>query len=226
MSMIYSAHQPDLLPYSGFWYKMAKADVFDLKVWDQFASKGYQRRVKMREQWVTLPLEKTSDTDPIFSKRLKPNATSYLADEVIKRYTHSRRKPMMWDKYGEMICDEILSIKTDALWDLNFQLVLLVRDILGITTPVTFSRPASPGLRGSQGIVDVIQNFSVPMKYLSGQGGRSYMGNCQEFKEAGIPVIWSQHQAVTGDSILSVIFDYEDPLAVVLAETSNKEHTL
>ena len=33
---IYAAHQPDLLPYSGFWYKMAKADVFDLKIWDQF----------------------------------------------------------------------------------------------------------------------------------------------------------------------------------------------
>jgi hypothetical protein len=222
-STLYSAHQPDLLPYSGFWYKMAKADVFDLKVWDQFAAKGYQRRVKMRDQWVTLPLERSSDTDPIFSKRLKPEAVGFLVDEIVKRYTHSRRKPLMWDKYGEMICDEILTIKTDALWNLNFQLILLVRDVLGIRTPVTFSRPASPGLRGSAGIIDVIQNFSGPMEYLSGQGGRSYMGDCREFKEAGIPVVWSQHQAVTGDSILSVIFDHEDPMSVVLAE-SNETH--
>ena len=56
--MIYAAHQPDLLPYSGFWYKVAKADVFDLKIWDQYVHKGYQRRVTMRGTWVTLPLVK------------------------------------------------------------------------------------------------------------------------------------------------------------------------
>ena len=46
--MLYSAHQPDLLPYSGFFYKMANADVFDLKIWDQYVNRGYQRRVMMR----------------------------------------------------------------------------------------------------------------------------------------------------------------------------------
>jgi len=225
LSIIYSAHQPDLLPYSGFWYKMAKADVFDLKVWDQFASKGYQRRVKMRDQWVTLPLQKSSDLNPIFSKLLKPEAQGFLADEIVKRYTHARRKPRFWDKYGEMVCDEILSIKTDKLWDLNFQLVLLVRDILGIRTPVTFSSPARGDLRGSAGIVDVIQNFPGPVTYLSGQGGRAYMGDLREFTEAGISVVWSQHQAVTGDSVLSVIFDHEDPLSIVMAEGPDEDTT-
>ena len=63
-----------------------------------------------------------------------------------------------------------------------------------------------------------MQAFAGPLSYLSGTGGRTYMGDCEEFDEAGIPVIWSRHRAVTGDSILSVIFDYEDPMSVVLAE--------
>jgi hypothetical protein len=215
---IYSAHQPDLLPYSGFWHKMAKADVFDLKIWDQFVLKGYQRRVKMRDQWVTIPLVKGSATDPIHVKRISDNAASVLADQIAVRYTRSRGKPPFWDKYGPMICDEVLSIRTDVLWEFNFRLILLVRSILGIETPLTFSRPASPGLRGSEGIISVIQSFAGPMEYLSGTGGRVYMGDCQEFTDAGIPVIWSRHTPVTGDSILSLIFDFEDPLSVVLAE--------
>lgn len=218
---IYSAHQPDLLPYSGFWHKMAKADLFDLKIWDQYVHKGYQRRVTMRDSWVTLPLAKGSETDPINVKKLAPGAGSFLADQIVKRYTHGSRKPLNWDKYGPMICDEILSIKTDFLWEFNFRLILLVRDVLGIDTPLTFSRPAPAGQRGSVGLISVIQTFRSPMVYLSGTGARVYMGDCAEFHEAGIPVIWSRHRPVTGDSILSVIFDYEDPLAVVLAETDH-----
>ena len=223
---VYSAHQPDLLPYSGFWYKMAKADLFDLKIWDQYVHKGYQRRVKMRDIWVTLPLVKGPATEPIISKRITEDAPAHLADEIVKRYTHAKKKPPHWDKYGPMICDEIRGSRTDSLWELNLRLILLVRDILGIETPLTFSRPAPRGMTGSAGIVSVIQAFKGPMEYLSGAGGRSYMGDCEEFTEAGIPVIWSRHEAVTGDSVLSLIFDYEDPLSVVLAEhDAPHEHT-
>lgn len=215
---IYSAHQPDLLPYSGFWYKMAKADVFDMKIWDQFVDKGFQRRVKMRDQWVTLPMVKSSSTDPIKAKRITEAAPGHLVDEIVTRYTRARKTPPMWPKYGPMICDEILTIKTDALWEFNFRLILLVRELLGIETPLTFSRPTAAGLRGSAGIISVIQAFSGPMEYLSGTGGKSYMGDCAEFHAAGIPVIWSRHRPMTGDSILTVLFDHEDPLSVVLAE--------
>ena len=44
-------HQPDLLPYSGFWFKMATCETFILSVHDQFQKHGYQRRVKMRDAW-------------------------------------------------------------------------------------------------------------------------------------------------------------------------------
>ena len=42
-----AGHQPDLFPYTGFWYKMAHTDIFDLAVHDQFQERGYQRRVNM-----------------------------------------------------------------------------------------------------------------------------------------------------------------------------------
>ena len=49
-------HQPDLLPWSGFWYKMMNVDTFVLAIHDQLQKHWVQRRVMMRDSWVSLPL--------------------------------------------------------------------------------------------------------------------------------------------------------------------------
>lgn len=218
--MIVAAHQPDLLPYSGFFYKMAKADVFDIKWRDQFVERGYQRRVKMMDQWVSIPLAKFPgyQTAPIDRIVMQDGAPGFLADQIRARYLNGRKKPPQWGKYGPMICDEILSIKTDMLWEFNLRLIILVRDILGIETPISLGKPVPEGLRGSEGLVASLSAFPAPLTYLSGTGARVYMGDCKEFHDAGISVVWSAHEHVTGDSILTVLFDHEDPMSVVLRE--------
>jgi hypothetical protein len=222
--MLYAAHQPDLLPYSGFFYKMHHADVFDLKVWDQYVNRGYQRRVLMRERWANIPLQPGSSTDSIFDKLLKPEAAAELAKVVHSRYGSKAGDGVaqFWahEQRGERVLDEITSIKTDRLWEFNFRLILLMRDMLGIDTPLTFGRAIPDDLRGADGLIYAMEAFPHPLTYLSGTGARAYMGDCAEFTAKNIPVIWSNHEHVTGDSILTVLFDYEDPMSVVLREKS------
>jgi hypothetical protein len=222
--MIYAAHQPDLLPYSGFFYKMAKADVFDIKIWDQFVNRGYQRRVLMRDRWANIPLEPGSSTESIFEKRVKPEAAASLAATVLSRYGSKAGDGVseFWDyeDRGVRVLDEITSITTDRLWLFNFQLILFLRDLLGIETPLTLSRAIPDTMRGSEGLIHAMEAFPHPLTYLSGTGARAYMGDCEEFTEKNIPVIWSPHEHVTGDSILTVLFDHEDPMSVVLREKS------
>jgi hypothetical protein len=210
--MIVAAHQPDLLPYSGFFYKLAKADIFDLKIWDQYVQRGFQRRVKMRDKWVGVPVITDSSTAPIDTLRIDPDrAPAVLVDGIRKSYRDAKH----WDKYGPMICDEIMATRTELLWQFNLALILMVRDILGIRTPVSL------GIRhtnsGSAGVVEALQAFGTPT-YLSGTGAKVYMGDCKEFADAGMPVIFSKHEPITGDSILTVLMDHDDPKAVVLAE--------
>ena len=215
--MIVAAHQPDLLPYSGFFHKLAKADFLDLKIWDQYVQRGYQRRVMMRGKWVTMPIISDSSTAPINTLRLDPDrAPAVLVDEIRKRYQHAKH----WDKYGPMICDEILATRTELLWQFNFALIVMVRDILGIRTPVGLGCRHTN--RGSAGVVEALAPYGTPT-YLSGTGAKVYMGDCTEFTEAGIPVIFSKHEALTGDSIMTVLMDYDDPLAVVMAEHKDAE---
>ncbi|HEU4546230.1 MAG TPA: WbqC family protein [Microlunatus sp.] len=210
--MIVTTHQADLLPYSGFWFKMAKADLFDLKIYDQFQARGYQRRVAMRGSWASVPVIGSPSRARICDVRIRPDeAATVLKDQIAGRYRGSRN----WDTVGKVLTDMIDDIRTEHLWQFNLSLILGVRDLLGITTPISIALP--PEGRGSVGLVSVLRRYNADA-YLAGQGGRAYMGDCAEFTEAGIEVQWSAHRPVTGDSIVTVLMDYDDPMSVVLAE--------
>lgn len=210
--MIVSAHQPDLLPYSGFFYKLATSRVMDLKLDDQFLRSGYQRRVRMRGAWISVPTRSCPTHTRIRDVRIDPDeGPRTLAKGIHGRYAGSR----YYKQRAPEILDRIAASHTDRLWQLNLDLLLAVRDALGIRTPLGIG-PAAIGAK-SDGIVSILQAYGATA-YLSGTGAREYMGECQEFEQAGIEVLWSKHRAVTGDSILSVLFDYSDPLEIVLQE--------
>ena len=210
--MIVTTHQADLLPYSGFWFKMAKADIFDLKIYDQFQARGYQRRVMMRNKWASIPVIGNPSRARICDVRIRPDeAREALVNLIVGRYRGARN----WDVMGKALVGAIQQTHTDHLWQFNLSLILAVRELLGITTPIAICVP--PEGRGNVGLVSVLRRYGATT-YLTGTGGRAYMGDCAEFKEAGITVRWSTHRAATSDSIVSVLMDYADPMAVVLAE--------
>lgn len=215
--MIVTTHQADLLPYSGFWAKMQQADLFDLKIYDQFQPRGYQRRVRMREKWASIPVVGSPTRARICDVRVRPDeARQTLMDLVVGRYRGSR----YWNDRGATLLAMIEAIDTSHLWQFNLSLILGVRSLLNITTPIAIGLP--PSGRGSEGLVSVLRQYGAD-GYLAGPGGRAYMGDCHEFHSAGIEVLWSNHRPATGDSIVSVLMDYDDPLAVVLQKFDDSE---
>lgn len=209
--MIVAGHQPDLLPYSGFWHKMACADVFDLKVHDQFQVAGYQRRVLMRGRWASIPVVGNPRRAPIDRVELVPRtAREALGNLVIGRY----RGAPHWSDHGPWLLSLIEQARTIHLWEFNLHLILGMRERLGIGTPVAIAPP--PRAHGSAGLVDVLRRYGADT-YLSGPGGRAYMGDCHEFAEAGIAVRWSEHAPPTSDSVVSLLMDLDDPLAAIMA---------
>jgi len=166
----------------------------------------------MRGSWASVPVIGSPSRARICDVRIRPDeAATVLKDQIAGRYRGSRN----WDTVGKVLMDMIDDIRTEHLWQFNLSLILGVRDLLGITTPISIALP--PEGRGSVGLVSVLRRYNADA-YLAGQGGRAYMGDCAEFTEAGIEVQWSAHRPVTGDSIVTVLMDYDDPMSVVLAE--------
>jgi hypothetical protein len=215
--MIVSAHQPDFLPYSGFFYKLAKSDAMEVKLFDQFLKSGYQRRVTMRDRWCSLPYVKPQHHEtPIIDVPIRcDEAKRELAKFVHHTYVHAP----LYREVREWFYPTLEAIDAEWLWEFNVALIYAVRDYLGIKTPLHFGGPQQA--RRVDGLIELfLRDYGRGTTYLSGPGARSYMGEGREFADAGIELQFTNHRPVTGDSIMSVLMDHPDPLAVVMEEGS------
>lgn len=203
------------------WHKMWRADLFDLAIYDQFQSRGYQRRVTMREKWASLPVIKAPVDTPINKIEIAPMGTAQLRQMIKGRYEGSR----YWAERSGMVMDWITDAEDDLLWRFNLSLILSVKEYLGIETPIAIASPLRE--RGIDGVIEAVSYYGPlvynsrtadsNLTYLSGGGGRGYLGENPEekFASAGIELMWSNHSAESGDSILTAIFDHKDPMDVV-----------
>lgn len=204
-------HQPDLLPYSGFWFKMATSDLFVVAVHDQFQKHGYQRRVTMRGSWCSHRLVGKPSMVPINEVEVAEGWQSHLVDVIRGRYTGARH----WSTRGLALVAGITACEGRYLGEVNLSMIRLVRDMLGISTDlVTTARP-------QQHAVDrLIEQVTAVggTEYLTGPGASSYFGEdaAARFAAAGITLSWSTHHVTTGDSIVTVLMDHDDPMDVVL----------
>jgi len=208
-----TGHQPNFLPGTRFWYKVAKSDIFDLRSQYQF-TQGYIHRVKMRDTWFTLPLSpKPGQFDRIDTVRVDlPKAKDLFRKAIQGRYGGAPH----YKAHGPALIDKFDSLGSDYLWQINLDLILYIRDLLGIETPVSLGVEAVGGK--GDAVLSTFRAYPGVDAYLSGMGAKKYMGDTSNFEEAGVKVIWSRHKPVTDDSIVSILMDHSDPMDFVLRE--------
>lgn len=211
--MIVGIHQPDLLPYSGFWYKMLRSDVFVVAVHDQFQKHGYQRRVTMRGTWVSHQLVGKPALVPIDTIAVQPGWQPRLVDSIRGRYIGAPH----WKERGPDLLRRIERCEGSSLVEVNLALIDAIRDILAIRTPLLTTAP--PLHAGVDRLIEQVLAVGGDA-YLSGTGGRAYMGPDaeQRFADAGVRLEWSAHHHLTGDSIVTVLMDFDDPMAAITHE--------
>ncbi|WP_210502956.1 WbqC family protein [Nocardioides xinjiangensis] len=204
-------HQPDLLPYSGFWFKMATSDAFILSVHDQFQKHGYQRRVTMRDAWCSHQLVGKPALVPINTVEVAEGWQQRITDVIRGRYAGAT----YFQSRGVELVERIRACQGHLLHEVNTAMIEVVREMLGIDTPLLITEP--PKEAAAERLVEQVRMVGGSA-YLAGPGARAYMGDDPEarFREAGLELYWSDHQPTTGDSIVTVLMDEADPMAVVL----------
>lgn len=211
--MIVAGHQPNFLPSTRFFYKMAKADVLDLRYQAQF-TKGFIHRVQFRGSWFTLPL---SPRPGQFDACDTIHVDMEKAKLMFRQTMHGRYSGAPFYKTrGLDLVEKFISLESDLMWEVNHELLIYVRDLLGITTPIQLGLPAIGGK--ADGVLSTLRAYPDCDAYLSGEGARKYMGDTTIFDEAGIRLIWTNHDPITDDSIVSILMDHKDPMEFVLRE--------
>ena len=167
---------------------MINTDRFVVAVHDQLQKHWVQRRVTMRDTWVTMPLVGKPQLIPITAVLVKDGWQQHLADSIRGRYVGARH----WKDRGPDLVDRILAVEGDHLADINLKLMGVVREILDIRTEIVVTEP--PVAAGIDRVLEQLQ-VAGATSYLSGTGARGYIDAEaeQKFRDLGIDLVWSNH---------------------------------
>ncbi|OGS24820.1 MAG: hypothetical protein A2297_07425 [Elusimicrobia bacterium RIFOXYB2_FULL_48_7] len=174
--MIVSVHQPQYLPWIGYFHKIAKSDLFVYLDDVQYKKREFQNRNRIRTktewQWLTVPvitkerfLQKISEVELDNTSRWQEKHWN----SIKINYSHA---PFFKD-YREDF-ENIYSRKHDRLAGLNIEITAYLLKCFGISTPVKLeSEFGLPGA-STERIVNICKKLGADT-YFSGAGGKDYM---------------------------------------------------
>jgi hypothetical protein len=195
--VIVAIHQPNLLPWLGYFYKLARADRFVFLDGVPFAKGSYTNRVQVKAatgpQWLTVPvLTKGKLGQPIVEVACNENA-GWRKKMMATLETNYRRCPH-YQPYADGI-RQVLSAAEDRLAEINIRLIRYVAEQLDIATATTrSSQMPCPG-KATDLLIALCKELGAET-YLSGSGGANYQDEIA-FRAAGIELIYANYQHPT-----------------------------
>ena len=226
-------HQPNYLPWPGYFHKMESVDLFLILDTVQYMKHEYDNRCKIKtpegEQWLTVPVSSPNLGTPI-------NKVMLAMDADIWRYNwkplkNNYSKSPFFEEYKDEL-HEIYGKKWDRLIDLNLKLIETVRNWLGIKTRLKFaSELPETTLKGTELILSHCRELKAD-EYLSGMGGKNYLEQ-EQFDNDNIrlefqnytPIIYPQRfgDFVPNLSVIDLLFNCgKDSLSRIMGNYRNE----
>ena len=194
--IIFSGHQPNFLPYMGYFYKMFRSDVFVLDDDVQFSSKEYTNknyiRVNGERYRITIPVSYE------FGDLINKVKISYATDwavKLIKTIEMNYGKAKHYEEGFEFISRHLCR-KYELLCDLNTYMIKEIAGRFDIQTNIIIAsqRFGNTGLvRNARNIYQCEQLGGTV--YYSGIGGKSYNDEISYAKK-GIRIQYSDYTPV------------------------------
>jgi hypothetical protein len=191
-------HQPNYLPWRGYFHKIAHCDVFVFLNDVEFTKRSYTRRVKIRKSkhseattYLIVPLLKHSDYTKINALKIDhtQNWQKKQLNQISNTYTGAPGfKHIFPIIEGWMDA----SIHFEFLSDWNEFLIKEITGLLGLTT--SFIRADELPIKAKAPKLNVmILQYLQGEAYLSGQGGKKYQRE-EDFTSVNIQLMYSDFQ--------------------------------
>ena len=185
--MIVAVHQPQYLPWIGYFHKMSRANVFCYLDNVQYKKNEWQNRNRIKTaqgwQWLTVPVgyrfpQKINDV-PI------NNSVDWRRKHLQAIRTNYRRAAF----FGDYIrfFEELWAANWERLSDLNVFVIERLREFLGLDACAVV-RASQMDLRDdpTDRLIDICRVLGADT-YLAGAGGTAYM-DPERFAQSGLKV--------------------------------------
>ncbi len=223
--MLVTIHQPDFMPWFGFFNKISKADLWVVldHVINNPRDATYLRRVKIivngHPHWLSIPLKKPIEKGVLgipINQMTFNNQCGRMANclETVRR---AYKKSYNYEKYKSLTEDYFLSNQS-LLMVRNMDFIIKVFEILSIKTKIVYSSSLNICGSRNQLLLNILKEVGAK-KYLCGTGAYGYQDD-NLFHEEGIQVEYNSfefpkykhlltQQQYQGVSILDSLFQMD-----------------
>ncbi len=198
--MIITIHQPDFMPWYGFFNKISKVDTWVVldHVHNNPRKAFWGRRVQIlsngKPLWLSIPLEKPPQEGqlgmPLNIMKINLQEKKNIS-KSLKTLEQSYSKSINFDKYFFLLTDYFLN-EDNNLMTRNMRFITDVMDILSIKSNVIFSSSMGIQTTSTQLLVDILK-ANQASEYLCGQGADGYQ-DIELFKHNSIKLSFNQFE--------------------------------
>jgi hypothetical protein len=166
-------HQPNFLPWMGFFEKARISDTFIFLDHVPYSKGSFTNRVKyfckssQKVKWLTLPVKGAALGTPI--NKIELSSAIGWESKIIHTITQNISSP-----FATTIADIIKNRRTTKLADLNIVLIKSMMKNMGITSECMRSSQLSLDESNSQEVLKIAMECKAS-KYICGLGGRNYL---------------------------------------------------
>ncbi len=189
-----SAHQPQYLPWPGFFHKLAQSDTFVFLDSVQYKKREFQNRNKILSAkgplWLTVPVITKGKYYQLIKDVEIDNSVNWKKDHFGSLRANYSRAPYF--KEHEAFFSSVYSKEWLKLAELNVYIIMYILNYLELPVKVLFESALAPeGLKTAR-LIELCKKTHASV-YLSGQGAKDYLEEAG-FKEAGLVLEYQQFE--------------------------------
>lgn len=185
-------HQPDFLPWLGYFHRLLDADLFIALDHVQFVS-GTSRSWTHRDmiktpqgpKWLSLRTQKAPLGTPIRDIALAPDTGWHAANLNLVRESY-RKTPHFEEIFSGV--EQLYGAGYASLADMNLASLDLLEAWLDVRTPRLLSSAMSPRGSSTAMLIDLLRKAEAT-HYISGLGAKAYLDTAA-MAQAGIELVW------------------------------------
>jgi hypothetical protein len=189
--MIVYVHQPEYIPWLGFFDKLARCDTYVIYDDVQYQHGGFHNRNRIRTssgwEWLTVPI---NHGHPQIIKDVKISGADWRNKQLTKIRQNYAKTPFFKDYFN--ILSKEIGFNQEYLIQLDLCLINTIADLLKIKVKtVRSSELPYCGKEKNEKLIALCKHLGADT-YLSGSGGKSYIDETL-FKQAKITVQWHSY---------------------------------
>jgi hypothetical protein len=189
--MIVSGHQPNYLPWLGFFDKMKRSDIFIIEDNVQFERQGFTNRNKILTsdgvRWLSVPIQHAKKPLLINEVKIANKAEPNWGRRHWLTLKHGYCKAPYWHDFSYFF-QSTYEQTWGTLFDLNMHLIKGIMAFLDIDTPLVLSSELNAQGKKTELIVAQCKKVGASIQ-LAGNGCREYIDK-KRFEQSGIKLVF------------------------------------